>query len=287
MLGIKIQIKTIRKSFFFVLFRFYAAEITVALHFLHEHGVIYRDLKLDNVLLDADGHIKLTDYGMCKEGLDFKRDERTSTFCGTPNYLAPEMLRNQDYNFSVDWWALGKTNISFDLIFSLVFLLGVLMFEMMAGRSPFEIVGSAENPDLNTEDRLFQVILEQPIRIPRSLTVKAKNVLDAFLNKDPRNRLGCRYDPTLGCRAGFQDICLHPFFHPAIDWQRLESKQIVPPYKPMLTEDTDLSHFDPQFTNENVALTPEDEQVLARIQQSEFEGFEYVNPLIMTVEGNV
>ncbi|CAF1270451.1 unnamed protein product [Adineta steineri] len=250
--------------------RFYAAEITVALHFLHEHGVIYRDLKLDNVLLDAEGHIKLTDYGMCKEGLDFKRDERTSTFCGTPNYLAPEMLRNHDYNFSVDWWALG-----------------VLMFEMMAGRSPFEIVGSAENPDLNTEDRLFQVILEQPIRIPRSLTVRAKNVLEGFLNKDPQNRLGCRYDQTLGCRAGFQDICLHPFFHPAIDWQRLESKQIVPPYKPILTEDQDLSHFDPQFTNEDVVLTPEDEQILARIQQSEFEGFEYVNPLIMTVEGSV
>ena len=250
--------------------RFYAAEITIALHFLHEHGVIYRDLKLDNVLLDADGHIKLTDYGMCKEGLDFKRDERTSTFCGTPNYLAPEMLRNHDYNFSVDWWALG-----------------VLMFEMMAGRSPFEIVGSAENPDLNTEDRLFQVILEQPIRIPRSLTVRAKNVLEGFLNKDPRNRLGCRYDPVLGCRAGFQDICLHPFFHPAIDWQRLESKQIVPPYKPIITEEKDLSHFDPQFTNEDVVLTPEDEQTLARIQQSEFEGFEYVNPLIMTVEGNV
>jgi len=161
------------------------------------------------------------------------------------------------------------------------------MFEMMAGRSPFEIVGSAENPDLNTEDRLFQVILEQQIRIPRSLTVRAKNVLDGFLNKDANQRLGCRYDPTLGCRAGFQDICLHPFFHPAIDWQRLESKQIIPPYRPMLGEGQDLSHFDPQFTNEDVVLTPEDEQVLARIQQSEFEGFEYVNPLIMTVEGNV
>src|SRR5271154_2947300 len=95
------------------------------------------------------------------------------------------------------------------------FDLGVLMFEMMAGRSPFEIVGSAENPDLNTEDRLFQVILEQPIRIPRSLTVKAKNVLEGFLNKDARTRLGCRYDAILGCQAGFQDICLHPFFYPA------------------------------------------------------------------------
>ena len=167
------------------------------------------------------------------------------------------------------------------------FDLGVLLFEMMAGRSPFEIVGSAENPDLNTEDRLFQVILEQPIRIPRSLTVKAKNVLEGFLNKDVRNRLGCRYDPTLGCQAGFQDICSHQFFYPAIDWQRLESRQIVPPYKPMLTEDKDLSHFDPQFTNEDVVLTPEDNEVLARIQQSEFEGFEYVNPLILTLEGNV
>lgn len=119
--------------------RFYAAEISVALDFLHSRGIIYRDLKLDNVLLDIEGHIKLTDYGMCKEGL--KRGETTSTFCGTPNYIAPEMLQGQPYDFSVDWWALG-----------------VLCFEMMAGRSPFEINDNpSENPDLNTEDFLFQV----------------------------------------------------------------------------------------------------------------------------------
>ncbi|XP_051895239.1 protein kinase C zeta type isoform X1 [Pristis pectinata] len=120
--------------------RFYAAEICIALNFLHDKGIIYRDLKLDNVLLDSDGHIKLTDYGMCKEGLG--PGDTTSTFCGTPNYIAPEILRGEEYGFSVDWWALG-----------------VLMFEMMAGRSPFDII--TDNPDMNTEDYLFQVILEK------------------------------------------------------------------------------------------------------------------------------
>jgi len=238
--------------------RFYSAEICLALNFLHEKGIVYRDLKLDNVLLDADGHVKLTDYGMCKEGL--RPGDTTSTFCGTPNYIAPEMLRGEDYDFSVDWWALV-----------------VLMFEMLAGRSPFDIVGQTDNPDQNTEDYLFQVILEKPIRIPRSLSVKAGSVLKGFLNKNPVERLGCHP------QTGFADIQSHPFFK-TIDWEMLYAKQIVPPYKPQVTSETDLDHFDPQFTNEPVQLTPDDMKVITKIDQSEFEGFEYINPLLMSQE---
>uniref|UniRef100_A0A8C1MRL1 protein kinase C n=1 Tax=Cyprinus carpio TaxID=7962 RepID=A0A8C1MRL1_CYPCA len=214
--------------------RFYSAEISLALNYLHERGIIYRDLKLDNVLLESEGHIKLTDYGMCKEGL--RPGDTTSTFCGTPNYIAPEILRGEDYGFSVDWWALG-----------------VLMFEMMAGRSPFDIVGSSDNPDQNTEDYLFQVILEKQIRIPRSLSVKAASVLKGFLNKEPKERLGCHP------QTGFADIMAHPFFR-NVDWDLMEQKQVVPPFKP------------------NISVS------VHKIDQSEFEGFEYINPLLMSAE---
>ncbi|MBN3283628.1 KPCZ kinase, partial [Polyodon spathula] len=239
--------------------RFYAAEICIALNFLHEKGIIYRDLKLDNVLLDYEGHIKLTDYGMCKEGI--RPGDTTSTFCGTPNYIAPEILRGEDYGFSVDWWALG-----------------VLMFEMTAGRSPFDII--TDNPDMNTEEYLFQVILEKPIRIPRSLSVKAASVLKGFLNKDPKERLGCQV------QTGFSDIKSHTFFR-NIDWDQLEKKQVTPPFKPQSTDDYGLDNFDTQFTNEPVQLTPDDEDVIKRIDQSEFEGFEYINPMLLSSEETV
>lgn len=234
--------------------QFYAAEISLALDFLHMRGIIYRDLKLDNVLLDHEGHIKLTDYGMCKEGI--KKGEKTSTFCGTPNYISPELLRQEDYDFGVDWWALG-----------------VLLYEMLAGKSPFD------TPD-PSEDALFQAILEKTIRIPRSLSVKAQNVLKAFLKKDPSERLGC--DPD----KGFQEIKTNEFFR-GIDWDQLEKRQVQPPYTPPTESDRDLAHFDPDFTRLPVGFTPDNPELLSRLDQSEFEGFEYVNPLLMSVEDTV
>ncbi|CAJ0958851.1 unnamed protein product, partial [Mesorhabditis belari] len=244
--------------------RFYSAEIILALHFLHSRGIIYRDLKLDNVLIDTDGHIKLTDYGMCKENIG--PGDVTSTFCGTPNYIAPEILRGDDYGFSVDWWALG-----------------VLMFEMMAGRSPFDFVSPTGDQDMNTEDALFQTILEKQIRIPRNLSVKASQVLKGFLNKEPTERLGCCRDLS----QALQDMQEHTFFKTFIDWEMLEQRQVPPPYNPNVTGMRDLQHFDQQFTEENPNLTVDDPSVIARIDQSEFDGFDYVNPLKMSTEDEV
>jgi atypical protein kinase C iota type len=241
--------------------RFYSAEISLALSYLHNRGIIYRDLKLDNVLLDGDGHIKLTDYGMCKEGM--RPGDTTSTFCGTPNYIAPEILRGHEYGFSVDWWALG-----------------VLSFEMLAGRSPFDIGGSHDMPDQSTEDYLFQVILEKTIRIPRSLSVKAAQMLKGFLNKNPDERLGCHP------QTGFQDIKTHSFYR-TIDWELLEQRQVPPPYKPRIDSEMDPTNFDPQFTQEPVDFTPDDPDVIRSIDQTEFEGFEYVNPLLMSGQEEV
>lgn len=231
--------------------QFYAAEISLALDFLHTRGIIYRDLKLDNVLIDHEGHIKLTDYGMCKEGI--KKGEKTTTFCGTPNYISPELLRGENYDFSVDWWALG-----------------ILLYEMLAGRSPFDTQEASE-------DELFRKILEDFIRIPRSLSVRAQKILKDFLKKDPVGRLGC--DPD----QGFSEIKQHEFFR-GIDWDQLERRQVKPPYTPRTTSDRDLAHFDHDFTRQDACFTPDDQKLISRIDQSEFEGFEYVNPLLMSSE---
>jgi atypical protein kinase C iota type len=243
--------------------RFYSAEIILALHFLHTRGIIYRDLKLDNVLIDADGHIKLTDYGMCKENIG--PTDTTQTFCGTPNYIAPEILRGEAYGFSVDWWALG-----------------VLLYEMLAGRSPFNIPAEGDN-DQNSEDILFQYILEKPIRIPRTLSVRAAGILKAFMNKEPSERLGCKEDLD----EALEDMKNNTFFKNAIDWDLLEGRQIAPPYNPNVESDRDLQHFDQQFTQEPPQLTPDEPSVLGTIDQTQFEGFEYVNPLMMSKEDTV
>ncbi|KAM9433147.1 protein kinase C eta type-like [Salvelinus alpinus] len=134
--------------------RFYTAEITSALMFLHSKGIVYRDLKLDNVLLDKDGHCKLADFGMCKEGMF--EGVATGTFCGTPDYIAPEILQEMLYGPSVDWWSLG-----------------VLLYEMLSGHAPFE----AEN-----EDDLFESILNEEISYASWLSAEAVNILKAYLH---------------------------------------------------------------------------------------------------------
>ncbi|KAH0518009.1 Protein kinase C theta type [Microtus ochrogaster] len=128
---------------------FYAAEIILGLQFLHSKGIVYRDLKLDNILLDRDGHIKIADFGMCKENM--LGDAKTNTFCGTPDYIAPEILLGQKYNHSVDWWSFG-----------------VLLYEMLIGQSPFH--GQDE------EELFHSIRMDNPF-YPRWLEKEAKDLL--------------------------------------------------------------------------------------------------------------
>ncbi|XP_055018994.1 protein kinase C epsilon type-like isoform X1 [Boleophthalmus pectinirostris] len=221
--------------------KFYSAEVTSALMFLHRHGVIYRDLKLDNILLDADGHCKLADFGMCKEGI--LNGATTTTFCGTPDYIAPEILQELEYGPSVDWWALG-----------------VLMYEMMCGQPPFE----AEN-----EDELFECILHDDVLFPAWLSTEAVAVLRAFMTKSPQQRLGCV--ESQGLEEAIKD---QPFFS-EIDWSLLELRKITPPFKPRIKTKRDVNNFDQDFTREEPVLTPVEESIIKQINQDEFRGFSY------------
>ncbi|XP_060520521.1 protein kinase C [Cylas formicarius] len=223
--------------------RFYAAEVTLALQFLHRNGVVYRDLKLDNILLDAEGHCKLADFGMCKEGVF--DGVTTSTFCGTPDYIAPEILQELEYGASVDWWALG-----------------VLMYEMMAGQPPFE----ADN-----EDDLFESILHDDVLYPVWLSKEAVSILKGFMTKNPSRRLGCVVNQ--GCEAA---ILVHPFFKD-IDWTALEQRKIKPPFRPRIRSRKDVANFDAEFTREEPVLTPVSNEVLQSINQEEFRGFSILN----------
>jgi novel protein kinase C epsilon type len=187
--------------------RFYAAEVTLALQFLHKHGVVYRDLKLDNILLDAEGHCKLADFGMCKEGI--LEGITTTTFCGTPDYIAPEILQELEYGASVDWWALG-----------------VLMYEMMAGQPPFES---------DNEDDLFESILHDDVLYPVWLSKDAVSILKGFMTKNPSRRLGC-----MVAHGGELAIRVHPFFRD-MDWAALEQRKVKPPFKPKIVSAVELS----------------------------------------------
>ncbi|XP_041070801.1 protein kinase C eta type isoform X2 [Carcharodon carcharias] len=241
------QIQQVRK-FDEVRAQFYAAEITSALIFLHSKRVIYRDLKLDNVLLDSEGHCKLADFGMCKEGI--YNNYTTGTFCGTPDYIAPEILQELQYGSSVDWWALG-----------------VLLYEMLCGQPPFE----AEN-----EDDLFESILNDEVLYPVWLSDRATAILKAFMIKNPNKRLGC-----VTGQGGEQAILNHSFFQ-GIDWDLLEQRRVKPPFKPRIKTSRDVNNFDRDFTTEKPVLTPIDETLVRMINQDEFKGFSFVAEEVCT-----
>lgn len=218
--------------------QFYAAEVCLALKYFHENGVIYRDLKLDNILLTLDGHIKIGDYGLCKE--DMWYGSTTSTFCGTPEFMAPEILLDKKYGRAVDWWAFG-----------------VLIYQMLLQQSPFR----GED-----EDEIYDAILADeplyPIHMPRD----SVSILQKLLTREPDQRLGS--GPT-----DAQEIMSQPFFR-SINWEDVYNKKIPPPFQPQISSATDTSNFDSEFTSVTPVLTPV-QSVLSQAMQEEFRGFSY------------
>eukprot|EP00041_Stephanoeca_diplocostata_P023403 m.574780 g.574780 ORF g.574780 m.574780 type:complete len:780 (-) comp22283_c0_seq2:640-2979(-) len=221
--------------------QFYAAEILLGLWYLHGNGVIYRDLKLDNVMMDSTGHIKIADFGMCKENMFGAA--KTTTFCGTPGYLAPEIINEQPYGASVDFWSLG-----------------VLCFEFLVGDSPFEA---------DDDEELFSQILTSKVQYPAKLPPPARAFVDELLNRDPKTRLGC------GPR-GKDDIQKHAFFA-GLNWDKLNKREIKPPFVPDIKNPKKAECFDDEFTNEAAVLTPIDMKMVNALEQTAFGGFSFVN----------
>nr|XP_023672451.1 serine/threonine-protein kinase N2 isoform X2 [Paramormyrops kingsleyae] len=220
---------------------FYAACVVLGLQFLHEHKIVYRDLKLDNLLLDTEGYVKIADFGLCKEGMGFR--DRTSTFCGTPEFLAPEVLTETSYTRAVDWWGLG-----------------VLIFEMLVGESPF--------PG-DDEEEVFDSIVNDEVRYPRFLSTEAISIMRRLLRRNPERRLGA------GERDA-EEVKRHPFFR-TVDWNGLLAKRVRPPFVPTIQSREDVSNFDEEFTSEAPILTPPREpRFLTAEEQELFFDFDYI-----------
>ncbi|KAG1054032.1 hypothetical protein G6F43_003934 [Rhizopus delemar] len=226
--------------------RFYTAEIILGIQELHRLGILYRDLKPENILLTADGHLVLTDFGLSKQFYDgLSLDEqRTDTFCGTAEYLAPEILNQQPYSYEVDYWSMG-----------------MILYEMLTGITPFW--------DEN-RDEMYRKIREDPLQFPAHFDIETATFIARLLRRDPSRRLGSGPQGALDVRSD-------PYFL-SIHWDLIYAKRIKPPYVPTLYSETDFSHFDSEFLHLTPRLSPvSSDYVLSQSLDHAFEGYSYTN----------
>jgi serum/glucocorticoid-regulated kinase 2 len=219
--------------------RMYVAEIALALGHLHSGNTIYRDLKPENILLDATGHCCLTDFGLAKE---LEGDDKAHTFCGTPEYLAPEIIIVVGHDKMVDWWSLG-----------------ILLYELVVGIPPFYSQNVNE---------MYNKIQHGQLRFPSFLSDDCKHLIVQFLNRDPSQRIGSKGD--------VEEIKAHPFFK-GIDWQKLLRKEYEPGYKPKVKDKTEAVNFDEEFLSEPVidSVVPESLNSVQNVPGA-FNGFTFM-----------
>mgnify|MGYP002523966020 CR=1 FL=1 len=219
--------------------RFYGAQIALALEYLHSKGIIYRDLKPENILMDDKGYLKLADFGMAKK---LQEGEKAMSFCGTPEYLAPEIITLEGHDKSADWWSFG-----------------ILLFEMLCGLPPFYV----ENLD-----KMYDMIKNSSVKFPKriNLSEEAKDLIKKLLEKNPKKRLGSQ--------SGIEEIKKHPFFA-GIDFDLILQKKIPAPFIPDLQNGTDVQYFDEEFTNEEVGVSyiPKKGMEMIKKNQDKFKKF--------------
>jgi serine/threonine protein kinase len=218
--------------------RLYTAELALGLGFLHSKGFIYRDLKPENILVEASGHLRITDFGLAK-GQMSGAGSTTTTFCGTPEYIAPEMLQQQPYTKSVDWWSLG-----------------ILVFEMLNGLPPFY--------DENT-NKMYRMILQDAIQFPAGISPNAKDFITLLLDRCPSTRLGAG-------EADVEELKRHPFLS-GLNWDEVLAKTIKPEWVPDIKGEGDTHLFDSEFTEERAGVSGKEEAYVNPETQLQFQGF--------------
>ena len=220
--------------------KFYASIIGLALEYLHKNGIVYRDIKPENILLEEDGYLKLIDFGMAKI---LKDNETTNSFCGTPEYLAPEIITGEGHNRMADWWSYG-----------------ILIYEMLFGVPPFF--------NVNVE-KMYELITKAELRFPKKIKItnEARDLLTKLLKKNQKERFGIK--------GGFEEIKKHPFFKD-VDFKSLEEKKIEAPFKPVLEDSFDVRNFDEEFTSEELVSSQITEKNIEFIKknQDQFDDFD-------------